>query len=237
MFAANGFMSEPESILIAKVKDSSDSAALTELVNMHSGIYYTIINKYAHTYPNVINAHDLSDDRMFNIYRFILAYEGDRNMKLSSYIGERTDYLCKTLLRKGEHDPLSYGVMITPTVSSGDINSMNYFSYSPIDQFNIDALTTANGNSVSIINQIDNNQPNEIANNEIAMEDILNLAKSETICPDKRFVTILNLRKSEQTWRQIGHEIGLSYEGARKIYIKNIDIIKRSLNEERKAIT
>lgn len=230
-------MDEPESTLIAKVQDERNSEALLQLVDMHSGLYLTIINKYAHTYPNVIKADDLSDDRLFNIYRFILAYQDDQGTKLGSYIGQRTDYMCKTLLRKGKHDPLSCGVALTPFSPTGDaLSSTAYsppatFSYSPVDQSSIDSLTTAQGNSVSLVDESYNGKPAEVANDELALEEVLAMAGTLSVCPDQRLPLILSLRKDDLSWREIGRRLGLSHEMARKVYLRGIRLIREQMNE------
>lgn len=217
-----------EAALVAKVKETQDSDALTKLADMHTGIYYDIIGRYAKSYPDVIKRADLSDERLYHIYQFVLAYKDDRNMKLSSYIGERTDYLCKSLLRREEHNPLS------TTVVSGDYDgaSMLSFPSSPYDQSS--AIQSPKGQAVALVDETAAARPAEAAEKEIGIEDILRVVEDPDIQFDHRFEEILKLRHFESppwTWRKIGPKFGVTYEMARKIYKAGMKKVQAHMKE------
>lgn len=56
--------------------------------------------------------------------------------------------------------------------------------------------------------------------------------------PDKRFFTIFKMRHvgKKQTWKKIGENIGLTNEGARRIYNKNIKVLKDRIQKENNKI-
>lgn len=213
--------SASESILIDKVKEASDSEALTTLVNSHTGIYIDIVSKYAQVYPNVIKRDDLVDDRLYNLYRFILEYNPDKGTKLSTYIGDRTDYMCKGLLRKDKQNPIAAG------------------TYGPSGPMSLgtvgDTYTTNSGCNVTIEDDSAEAHVVETADKDIGVEDIVRAAW--TICFDKRFLEILNYRHFNApetclSWREIGKRMKLSHERARLIYNENIAIVKKYLQDK-----
>lgn len=209
-------MIAPESTLISLVQETKNSEALTELVNRHTGIYYTVVNKYASVYPNLIKIDDMNDDRLYHMYRFILDYKNDKNMQLSSYIGERTNYMCLDILKKENKNPINYNISHT----IGDPG--------PVEIYTTDF-------AVSVVDETQLAQTIDSSDKDLALEDIISIAKNNDI--DPRFVSILNYRhlnpdKKSLSWRQIGKKLGISYERARKIYFKNINKIKREMGEK-----
>lgn len=205
----------PEADLIARVKGEQDSAAILALVNRHTGIYFNVVNRYAAAYPNAIKARDLDDDKLFNIYQFVLAFDPTRGMKLSTYIGDRTDYLCKGILKRDERNPISPG-----TYSS--TGSM------PID-VDDDTYSTTNGGHVTLADESKGGHVAEVANTDLAVEDILKTAHE--VNDDPRFFRIWDYRHNKgMSWRQIGTKMGISHEGCRThIYQETLDKVKERL--------
>ena len=210
-----------ETQLIDRVKEVSDSEALTTLVNSHTGIYVSIVDKYAQVYPNVIKRDDLVDDRLYNLYRFILEYNPDKGTKLSTYIGDRTDYMCKGLLKKDRLNPISAGTYgLNGPMSLGTAG---------------DTYTTNSGNNVTIVDDSTDGHVVETADKDIGIEDILRAAW--TLCTDKRFLEILGYRHFNTpetclSWREIGKRMKLSHERVRLIYNENIAIVKKHLQDK-----
>ncbi len=208
----------PESDLIARVKNEQDSNALLALVNRHTGMYFSVVNRYAASYPNAVRVRDLDDDKLFNFYTFILAFDPSRGMKLSTYIGDRTDYLCKTLLKRDERNPISPGTY----ASTGAM---------PLDS-NEDTYTTTDGGRVTLEDQ----SPGVVdtANRELGVEEIRSVAAQ--VCTDPRFDQILQCRHfgpnhQVMSWREVGKRVNMSHENARKIFNSNIETIKIHLGE------
>jgi RNA polymerase sigma factor (sigma-70 family) len=78
--------------LVKKVKDENDSLALTELVSRHTGIYNKIIGNYSYQEHNQYN--DLSGEKYYNFYKAIKAYDPDKKMKFSVYLGQTMKFDC-----------------------------------------------------------------------------------------------------------------------------------------------
>ncbi len=210
----------PESDLIARVKTDADSAALLTLISRHTGIYFGVVNRYAAAYPNAIKARDLDDDKLFNIYTFVQAFDPTRGMKLSTYICDRTDYLCKTLLKRDERNPLSPGTY----AATGSM---------PIDSFVQEGYSSTYGQSVALEDQSSASRVVDTANTDIGIETIRTTAAE--VCEDKRFLEILeyrHLNASQNTlsWRQIGARMSLSHEACRKVYYHNLELVKAHLS-------
>lgn len=51
---------------------------------------------------------------------------------------------------------------------------------------------------------------------------------------DQRFIQIFKLRhegEKKQTWKSISKEVGLTIEGVRKIYLRNVKILKKQIQK------
>lgn len=211
----------PESALIERVKTEQDSTALMELVTRHTGLYFDVVHRYAATYPNVIKTRDLDDDKLFNIYQFILAYDPTRGMKLSTYIGDRTDYLCKTLLKRDMRNPISAGTYAPTGAMPFDTDE--------------DTYATTNGAHVTLE---DNSRAADVAENanlDLGIEEIRAIASQ--VCTDPRFDQILTLRHfgpdhHTMSWRDVGQKVGISHERARQVYLQNLALVRAQLEEK-----
>lgn len=205
----------PESDLIARVKSEQDSAALLALVNRHTGIYFQVVNRYASAYPNAIKARDLDDDKLFNIYKFVLAYDPTKGTKLSTYIGDRTDYLCKGILKRDERNPVSFGTYSSSGAAPLDVDD--------------DTYSTTNGGRITLQDDSHAARVTEVVNEELAVEDILKTAHE--VNDDPRFFRIWDYRHNKgMSWRQIGAKMKLSHEGCRThIYQETLDLVKARL--------
>lgn len=218
-------MSQPsitEADLITRVKNERDSEALTALINNHTGIYLSVVNRYANSYPNTIRRGDLADDKLFNIYSFILDYDPTRGTKLSTYIGDRTNWMCKTLLKQDARNPIRAGTY-------GPSGAMSFGTLG-------DTYTTEGGAVVTIADEDPDMDVAATVDRDMKMQDIMEAAWG--VCPDKRFISILTYRhfnpqgQTSLSWRQIGEKMGMSHERARTIYNENLAIVKRHLAQK-----
>ncbi len=207
----------PEADLIARVKGEQDSAALVALVNRHSGMYFSVVNRYAAAYPNVIKAHDMDDDKMFNLYTFIQAYDATRGTKLSSYIHDRTDYMCKVMLKRDTRNVLSAGTYSSTGAMSLDMGD--------------DTYSTTNGGQVTLEDQTATSRVADQANIDVGIEDIKRAAGE--VCADPRFSQILECRHGAghgMSWRAVAEKMGVSHERCRQLYLTNLALVKEHLN-------
>ena len=195
---------EEELALINRVKANADNQALTTLIQQHTGIYFSIVHRYATTYPDAIKLADMTDDKMFNIYEFVMAYNPHRDTKLGTYIGNRTDWLCKSMLKTEKRDPLSTAMA---------------HSWSDEDS-GMEIMTIPDSGVESMVV--------EKVNTGIAIEDIVEEAAK--VSTDPQFIKILGYRNRSMSWRNIGHQLGISHEWARKIYNQHIVLLQTHLN-------
>ncbi len=207
-----------ESSLIYRVKEISDSQALTVLVDNHTGIYVDVVSRYSQAYPNVIKRDDLVEDRLYNLYRFIIDYDPARGTKLSTYICNRTDYMCKTLLKKDRTNPITAG-----TYGPGGALSLGTAG---------DTYTTSVGTNITLVDNGSEAQVVNTADRDLKIDDIM--AAARRWCTDERFIQILgyrhfNVPQTCLSWRAIGKRLSLSHERVRAIYNENISIIKRHM--------
>lgn len=215
---------EDTSTLINRVKTAQDSDAFTTLANSHTGLYLKVVSKYAATYPNVIRRDDLADDRLFNLYRFILDYDPSRGTKLSTYIGDRTDWMCRTLLKQNERNPVRAGTY-------GPSGAMSLGSVG-------DTYTTAQGESITLADEAEDVSVVDVADRDLRLQDVI--ATAWRVCKDARFISILQYRhlhegdptgQTSLSWRQIGQRIGISHEMARRIYWTNLALVKAHIKD------
>lgn len=95
--------------LITQVREKQDSAAISELVNRHTGIYVDVVNRYSsNSYFRARgNVDDIKEDKFFNIYKWALKYdpsrptESGKPMQFGTYVGDMTDYLCRNIMHRG----------------------------------------------------------------------------------------------------------------------------------------
>lgn len=171
--------------LIGKVKKENDSEALMTLISRHSGIYHNVVNKY--TYVPEVERSDLIDHKAFSIYQYALAFDPAKNVKFSSYIGQRIKYECQSLIQKK--------IMVEEVSELLPDTSEKY----------------QDTDLISFI--IDNAQDLD----------------------DRRFLKIFKLRhfgEKKKSWRAIAKAVGMTNEGVRKIYLRNIEFIKNRLKKE-----
>lgn len=171
--------------LVKKVKELQDSSALNELVDRHSGIYHTILDRQVTVPP--MEKQDFIADKTYNIYQYALDYDPTRNMKFSVYLGQRLKWQCYDTINKHVETE-----QITPTVLIGT--------------------------------------------DQIKDESVIKFIIDNTIeIKDKRFFEIFRLRhlcEKKTSWKRIGKLIGMTYEGARKIYLHNIEFLRSRLIKE-----
>jgi DNA-directed RNA polymerase sigma subunit (sigma70/sigma32) len=208
-----------ESDLIALVKDHQDSDALTRLVEQHAGIYISVIGRYSQCYPNVIKHDDLVDDRFFNIHRFILDYDPSRGSKLCTYIGDRTDWMCKDMMTRSRENPVATG-----TYGPGGAISLTHYG---------DSYATPSGAEITLVDESPAARVRDVVDTDLKTQEVFKVAGE--VVQDKRFMSILHYRHFNNTgptslsWREIGEKLSLSHEGCRKIYNSNIELVKRRL--------
>ncbi len=212
-----------EADLISRIKTAQDSEALTTLANQHTGIYTKVVDQYASAYPHTIRRDDLLDDRLTNLWNFISDYEPSRGTKLGTYIGNRTDWMCKTLLKQEKRNPVRAG-----TYGPSGAHSLGTVG---------DTYVTEQGASITLADETADADVAAMADKDLKLEEVM--AAAYAICEDKRFITILGHRhfntsangQTSLSWRQIGEKMDLSHERVRVIYNQNMTIVRAHLRD------
>lgn len=102
--------------LITRVKETQDSAALTQLIDLHTGIYVNMVKKYA-CYPdfrNKVDVQDVIEDKAYNIYQFALKYDPARGMTFGSYVGDSIKHICQNVITRSAQS-VEFNEDIAPT--------------------------------------------------------------------------------------------------------------------------
>ena len=87
--------------LINKIKATSDNEALKELESRHTGIYNEIIKKYyKHLIDFGLNPNDIVSDKLFVLYKSVMSFNPDKNVKFSTWLGNQARYHCLNCLNK-----------------------------------------------------------------------------------------------------------------------------------------
>lgn len=87
--------------LINKIKKTSDNSALKELESRHTGIYNEIVKKYYKYIVDIgLNPSDIINDKLFILYKSVLSFNPDKNVKFSTWLGNQARYHCLNCLNK-----------------------------------------------------------------------------------------------------------------------------------------
>ena len=85
---------------IQRQKDTESS--LRELVIRHSGIYYSMINRYVPDTSLICSKADLLEERDFHIYNAALKFNSNKGTKFSTFLGNETKWLCLNSYNKAK---------------------------------------------------------------------------------------------------------------------------------------
>jgi hypothetical protein len=102
---------EADLLLINKIKEKNDNFSLQELIDRHSGIYVTIVNKIISDSCDFVNKTDVIADKDYTIYNAALKYNPNLNTKFPTYLANETRWKCLNLYNKNKkrkEDPLEY---------------------------------------------------------------------------------------------------------------------------------
>jgi len=94
--------------LIESIQNNTDTdASLKELIARHSGIYFSIVNKYFPESRAASSRFNIDRELVFNskdlvIYNSALSYDKDRGAKFSTHIGNQVRYFCLGQINKSK---------------------------------------------------------------------------------------------------------------------------------------
>lgn len=91
---------ESDLSLIIKIKDSNDEQSLLELIDRHSGIYTSMVDKFSRGSSSAIDKNSVMDEKNYTIYYSALRFDPSRETKFSTYLANETKWKCLNILNK-----------------------------------------------------------------------------------------------------------------------------------------
>jgi RNA polymerase sigma factor (sigma-70 family) len=90
-----------DNALIQNVLNENDSYAFKELELRHSGICHKMIKKYYHNIlQSGIDPEDVIAEKTYVIYKSIMNFNPDKNVKFSTWLGNQMRYHCLNTINK-----------------------------------------------------------------------------------------------------------------------------------------
>ena len=99
------FEGKDDLFLVEQIKESNNEEALGELVNRHSGIFYSMINKLSSGVLTPTEVSDIKNDKELEFHKIALDYDPECQCKFSTYLATRTKYLCLSQRGKNKKAP------------------------------------------------------------------------------------------------------------------------------------
>jgi DNA-directed RNA polymerase specialized sigma subunit len=91
---------ESDLSLINKIKDNNHEPSLLELINRHSGIYASMVEKFTKSPSSVIDKRSIMDEKDYTIYSSALKFDPEKSTKFSTYLANETKWKCLNILNK-----------------------------------------------------------------------------------------------------------------------------------------
>lgn len=98
---------ESDLSLINKIKNDNDESSLLELIDRHSGIYTSMVDKFSRGASSLIDKNSIMEDKYYTIYSSALKFDPERSTKFSTYLANETKWKCLNLLNKIKKNKLS----------------------------------------------------------------------------------------------------------------------------------
>ena len=86
--------------LISKVQEEQDNDSLVEIINRHSGVYHSTVDRFLSGSKNVADRDSLLDDKEFTIYNSVMSYDSSRGVKFPTYLANHARWKCLNTLTR-----------------------------------------------------------------------------------------------------------------------------------------
>lgn len=98
------YLNNNDNELIIDVKENNNSDSLKELELKHSGICHKMIKKYYHhMLQSGIDPEDVIAEKTYVVYKSILNFNPDKNVKFSTWLGNQMRYHCLNTINKNNN--------------------------------------------------------------------------------------------------------------------------------------
>lgn len=90
--------SDPDAELALKVKETGDNEAMKKILDSHSGVY---LMKIERSLPDCFpEKQQMIEDRLYKMWEYTRDFDPNKNMKLSTYIGQRAMWECLNIFNR-----------------------------------------------------------------------------------------------------------------------------------------
>ena len=90
--------SDPDAELALKVKETGDNEAMKKILDPHSGVY---LMKIERSLPDCFpEKQQMIEDRLYKMWEYTRDFDPNKNMKLSTYIGQRAMWECLNIFNR-----------------------------------------------------------------------------------------------------------------------------------------
>lgn len=96
------------------VQSTGDSQAMENLIAAHSGVYLDVLNRYLPESIFPIEKEDYKASKDFFIYKAVLSYKPEKQMKFSTYLGQTIKWESLNLRHKKRLDVVSMEELSSP---------------------------------------------------------------------------------------------------------------------------
>jgi len=90
---------ESDISLITKIQSKNDEHSLLELINRHSGIYTSMVDRFA-SGKTILDKDLIMDDKDFTIYASALKFDSSRETKFSTHLANEVKWKCLNAINK-----------------------------------------------------------------------------------------------------------------------------------------
>jgi len=91
---------ESDLSLIIKIQDENDERSLLELINRHSGIYTSMVGRFASGSTSILDKNLIMEDKDFTIYSSALKFDPSKETKFSTYLANEVKWKCLNTINK-----------------------------------------------------------------------------------------------------------------------------------------
>lgn len=92
--------SDPNQDLALRVQSTGDNDAMKQILDNTSGIYLQKVDRcLPDSWPE---KREMIEDRQFKIFEYVQAYNPEKKMKLSTYVGQRAMWECRNIYNRAK---------------------------------------------------------------------------------------------------------------------------------------
>lgn len=119
-----------------QVKETGDSAAMSQLIAQHSGVFINVLERSLPTESFSTQKQDFLAEKNWHMYDAVMKYKPESSMKFSTYLGQTIKWKCLTLRNRGQDkDTVFIDSLDTPPAEKEPEDCSNKFKIEQIFQY------------------------------------------------------------------------------------------------------